>query len=258
MFYRWEHSSHTPRGEGAPPLRPRVTFPSRGKSPKARQGLRPLESPGAWSPPFSRSLTHRAGLPSDTTKDRFATLRWWANRSFFLPELYLGSHLLLSIRGAAVSLWIACRPEFLPFLGGAARRAAGGMIMPPKGSTQRGYPSGRFFGDFLIGEKVTKGADHGKAMISRSACKWVLGLPSRKSPGARGGAPAYRGTRRGNPSKKKATRRSPPPAPAAGSRCAPAPPAESWRRWSTDTGMGATATAPSRPRRRSESGGSRF
>ena len=112
--------SALPRGEGAPPLRPRVTFPSRGKSPKARQGLRPLESPGAWSPPFSRSLTHRAGLPSDTTKDRFATLRWWANQSFFLPELYLGSHLLLSIRGAAVSLWIACRPEFLPFLGGAA------------------------------------------------------------------------------------------------------------------------------------------
>ncbi len=96
------------------------------------------------------------GIPRCTTKDRFATLRWWANRSFFLPELYLGSHLLLSIRGAAVSLWIACRPEFLPFLGGAARRAAGGMIMPPKGSTQRGYPSGRFFGDFLIGEKVTR------------------------------------------------------------------------------------------------------
>ena len=40
----WEHSSHTLRREGAPPLRPRVTFPSRGKSPKARQGLRPLES----------------------------------------------------------------------------------------------------------------------------------------------------------------------------------------------------------------------
>ena len=122
------------------PRSPRVTFPSGGKSPKARQGLRPLESPGAWSPPFSRSLTHRAGLPSDTTKDRFATLRWWANRSFFLPELYLGSHLLLSIRGAAVSLWIACRPEFLPFLGGAARRAAGGMIMPPQGEYPEGIP----------------------------------------------------------------------------------------------------------------------
>ena len=74
----------TPRGEGAPPLRPRVTFPSRGKSPKARQGLCPLESPGAKSPPFSRSLTHRAGLPSATEKDRFATLRLWANRSVFL------------------------------------------------------------------------------------------------------------------------------------------------------------------------------
>ena len=34
--------------------------------------------------------------------------------------------------------------------------AAGGAKRPPQGSTQRGYPSGRFFGDFLIGEKVTR------------------------------------------------------------------------------------------------------
>ena len=75
-------------GRSAPP--PRVTFPPRGKSPKARQGLRPLESPGAWSPPFSRSLRcapTRAGLPLVTNPDRFATLSLWANRSFFLPEI---------------------------------------------------------------------------------------------------------------------------------------------------------------------------
>ena len=84
---------HSSPEEGAPPLRPRVTFPSRGKSPKACQGLRPLESPGAWSPPFSRSLTHRAGLPSDTTKDRFATLRWWANRSCFFLWFHQGNTL---------------------------------------------------------------------------------------------------------------------------------------------------------------------
>ena len=42
--------------------------------------------------------------------------------------------------------------------------------MPPKGSTQRGDPSGRFFGDFLIGEKVTR---------------------------VQGGAPASRGVQRG-------------------------------------------------------------
>ena len=39
-------------GRSAPP--PRVTFPPRGKSPKARQGLRPLESPEGsaklWEP----------------------------------------------------------------------------------------------------------------------------------------------------------------------------------------------------------------
>ena len=73
-FLRGWQPQHPPAG--APPCT-RVTFPSRGKSPKARQGLRPLESPGAWPPPFSRSLRcapSRAGLPSATNPDRFATL----------------------------------------------------------------------------------------------------------------------------------------------------------------------------------------
>ncbi len=77
-----------------------MTFPSRGKSPKARQGLRPLESSGAKLPPFSRSLTHRAGLVCATEKDRFATLRWWANRSLLFPLALTRKNILLLIRGA--------------------------------------------------------------------------------------------------------------------------------------------------------------
>ncbi len=69
------------------------------KSPKNLQGLRPLESPSAESPPLLRSLTHRAGLPSATKIDRFATLRWWANRSFFSHQLSARRYFLLSIRG---------------------------------------------------------------------------------------------------------------------------------------------------------------
>ena len=101
------HYAGAPREHGKAMLGTRVTFPSRGKSPKARQGLRPLESPGAWPPPFSRSLRcapSRAGLPSATTKGRFATLSRWENRVLFLPKLHRGSHFLLSIRGAAVAL----------------------------------------------------------------------------------------------------------------------------------------------------------
>ena len=52
-----------------------------------------------------------------------------------------------------------------PVEGVAARGAAGGAKRPPRGSTQRGTPSGRFFGDFLIGEKVTRG-------MGRSAHTW--------------------------------------------------------------------------------------
>ena len=83
---------------GAPPCT-RVTFSPMRKSPKNLQGLRPLESPSAESPPLLRSLTHRAGLPSATKIDRFATLRWWANRSFFSHQLSARRYFLLSIRG---------------------------------------------------------------------------------------------------------------------------------------------------------------
>ena len=77
---------HSPRGgRSAPP--PRVTFPSRRKSPKARQGLCPLESPRGTlrSPCGSRNPLDR---DSDTTIDRFATLGLGANRSFFLSGFY--------------------------------------------------------------------------------------------------------------------------------------------------------------------------
>ena len=74
---------------GAPPCT-RVTFPSRGKSPKAHQGLRPLESPkgDAIAPPAASRNPLDGG--SATAKDRFATLRWWANRSLFLPSFLQG------------------------------------------------------------------------------------------------------------------------------------------------------------------------
>ena len=81
-----------PHQEGAPPLRPRVTFPSRGKSPKARQGLRPLESPeGDASLPLR--FPHPLDRVSATKIDRFATLGWWANRSYFFLWFHRGNTL---------------------------------------------------------------------------------------------------------------------------------------------------------------------
>ena len=69
----------------------RVTFPSRGKSPKARQGLCPLESPeGDASLPLRQAATPSIGL-SATTKDRFATLDLWANRSCFFLWFHRGN-----------------------------------------------------------------------------------------------------------------------------------------------------------------------
>ena len=81
-----------PREHGKAMLGTRVTFPSRGKSPKARQGLRPLESPEG-----DASLPLRFPHPLDrvyaTEKDRFATLSLWANRSYFFLWFHQGNTL---------------------------------------------------------------------------------------------------------------------------------------------------------------------
>ena len=101
-----------PREHGKAMLGTRVTFPSRGKSPKARQGLRPLESPEGdrlksetlFSPAPPAASRNPLDRDSDTTKDRFATLSLWANRSCFFPLVSSREHSLLSIRGTADSL----------------------------------------------------------------------------------------------------------------------------------------------------------
>ena len=91
------------------------------------------------------------------SKDRFAQNLKVANRSFSVVETLSG--------GSSKRIHA---------------RAAGGMIMPPKGSTQRGLPSGRFFGDFLIGEKVTRGAGRSARIGGCRGCR-----PAKVSPGCR-------------------------------------------------------------------------
>ena len=92
----------TPRYAGAPlehglaMLGTRVTFPSRGKSPKARQGGTPGPPRGTerkvfhFSLPLPLRFPHPLDRVSATKIDRFATLGWWANRSLFLLKLHRG------------------------------------------------------------------------------------------------------------------------------------------------------------------------
>ena len=130
-FFAGAGSPCTPRYAGAPlehglaMLGTRVTFPSRGKSPKARQGLRPLESPeGDASLPLR--FPHPLDRVSATKIDRFATLSWWANRSFFLPKLHRGHTLSCQSVARQVGLAFACCPEWHPFLGEATLALLGG------------------------------------------------------------------------------------------------------------------------------------
>ena len=82
-------------------------------------------------------------------------------------------HSLLSIRGAAGGFGFCVLPGVAPPFWGERQRRWGDDNTPPRGVPRGGHPSGRFFGDFLIGEKVTR-------------------VPSMARP-CSSGAPAYRG-----------------------------------------------------------------
>ena len=85
---------------GAPPHAP-GDFPVAGKVTKGAPRAAPFGIPLYVVTALCALAAHRAGLPSATNPDRFATLNLWENRPLFLPKLYRGSHLQLSIRGAA-------------------------------------------------------------------------------------------------------------------------------------------------------------
>ena len=177
-------------GRSAPP--PRVTFPTRGKSPKARQGLRPLESPGAWSPPFSRSLRcapSRAGLPSATKIDRFATLSWWVNRSCFFLWFHRGNTLCFQ-SVARQGCPRGCRRFYTPATN-TARAGSGGIQGGPPPcaggpGTRRSlaYLSQHLCCCFPLREKVGRGRRGGAP--SPGECRGAA--PLAKGPASRGAA----------------------------------------------------------------------
>ena len=154
----------------------RVTFPSRGKSPKARQGLRPLESPeGDASLPPAVPATPSIGLQSLIRTD----LPLWVCGKMglcFLPKLYRGSHPQLSIRGAAGALTSrmlegfklsrtiplghrvgGIKGGYTPFAGGPGTRRFPGVSLPTF-STRESRP-GRGAERPLMGRSAEDGAE---------------------------------------------------------------------------------------------------
>ena len=141
-----------PRDAGAPPCT-RVTFPSRGKSPKARQGLCPLESPKG-----DASLPLRFPHPLDracTTKiDRFATLRLWANRSYFFLWFHQRNTLCFHSVARQVPWLRGCRRFYTPATN-TARAGSGGIQGDPPLVPEVQEPGGswRIFAYFLYARK---------------------------------------------------------------------------------------------------------
>ncbi len=117
-------------GRSAPP--PPGDFPDAGKVTKGAPRAAPFGIPQCVAAALFALATHRAGLPSTTKQDRFATLGWWANRPLFLPKLYRGPTPCCQSVARQLGCVACGLPGVAPLSGGSGN-AAGGMIMPPKG-----------------------------------------------------------------------------------------------------------------------------
>ena len=199
--------------EGAPPLHPGKILQGRWPLPPLicrRSALHPGDFPvagkvtkGAPEPTVLDSL---GAEPSPSLVLRCACTRatfCHKNRPIchfelvgksvlFFPLVSSREHSLFSIRGAAGGLCsLRAARSFSPFWGEQRLRCWGDDNAPqgeyPEGDT----PSGRFFGDFLIGEKVTRGAGRSARMVGAGAISSAKtpGAPSMARPCSRG-APA--------------------------------------------------------------------
>ena len=137
----------------------RVTFPSRGKSPKARRGCAPSPPEGDASLPLRQAATPSIGL-SATTKDRFATLDLWANRSCFFLWFHRGNTFYFQfvarqvgcLRGYRKFYTLATNTAraqgrgikggYAPFAGGARDQEVPGVSLPTF-STRESRPGWR-------------------------------------------------------------------------------------------------------------------
>lgn len=93
-------SALLPMGRALRPSTP-GDFPAAGKVTKGAPRAAPFGIPRCVVTALFALAAHRAGLPSATNPDRFATLNLWVNRPLFLPKLHRRSHPLFSIRGSA-------------------------------------------------------------------------------------------------------------------------------------------------------------
>ncbi len=111
----------------------------------------------------------------------------------FFSQSYTGGHTPCCQSVARQVGCVACGlPGVSPLSGGSNACVARGDDNAPQGEYPEGdTPSGRFFGDFLIGEKVTRGAGRSARMVGAGAISSAKtpGAPSMARPCSRG-APA--------------------------------------------------------------------
>ena len=160
MFYSWGRPQRPLLDDArglAPPLRSPICrrsalhpgdFPVAGKVTKGAPRAAPFGIPRCVVAALFALAAHRAGLPFSHKNRPICHFEFVGKSVFVFSSSYTRGH-TLCCQSVARQLGLASAgcPEFLPFLGGAALAAAGGMIMPPKGSTQRGCPP---LGDSLV------------------------------------------------------------------------------------------------------------
>ena len=162
----WGASPPQPPRAGAPPRTP-GDFLVRRKSPKTHQeppcswtsgegGVAPFDPPALCPSGIGcagLNLQASSGaphLPSHGLKTQSVpSMKPKEKTRPICPQTQSGKSVYFC--GTSPIAGVAATPQ-----GERERKVKHFSLGPPRGSTQRGTPSGRFFGDFLIGEKVTR------------------------------------------------------------------------------------------------------
>ena len=186
------HYAGAPREHGKAMLGTRVTFPSRGKSPKARQGLRPLESPWCKVAALAALAYASRRAAFFYRKRPICHFEHVGKSVSFFPLVPSREHPLLSIRGTVGVLPSRMPQAFLPTTNTA--RAAGRGIKGGEAPFAGGPGTRRFLAYLCLlslREKVGRGLGRSAQKGGRRGCQ------PRINSRVQGGAPSALGECRG-------------------------------------------------------------
>ena len=164
---------------------PGVPFVSRRKEPKACRGCRPWTPLGGIIIPPQRRCRSPPERVPDTTKDRFATLDLWANRSCFFLWFHRGNTFYFQFVARQVGCLRGYR-KFYTLATNTARAQGRGIKGGPGTRRSLAYLSQHLCCYFPLREKVGRGGGAERPKDGSRGCQQGLPAPQNPSRGRQG------------------------------------------------------------------------